>query len=90
MFPPRYSNPDYWKESGIVQESRFQMSLSGGKGGQNVNKVSTKAEIYWSPEKSTVISEDARARILEKIPSKRLMVLKTLDAVDEYLARKNH
>jgi ribosome-associated protein len=70
MFPPRYSNPDYWKESGIVQESRFQMSLSGGKGGQNVNKVSTKAEIYWSPSTSTVISEDARARILEKIPSK--------------------
>lgn len=27
---------------------------------------------------------------LEKIPSKRLMVLKTLDAVDEYLSRKNH
>ena len=70
MFPPRYSNPDYWKESGIIQEARFQTSLSGGKGGQNVNKVSTKAEIYWSPEKSTVISDDARVRILEKIASK--------------------
>jgi ribosome-associated protein len=70
MFPPRYSNPDYWKESGIIQEARFQTSLSGGKGGQNVNKVSTKVEIYWSPERSTVLSDDARARILEKIPSK--------------------
>ena len=70
MFPPRYSNPEYWKESGIIQEARFQTSLSGGKGGQNVNKVSTKAEIYWSPEKSTVISDDARVRILEKIASK--------------------
>lgn len=27
---------------------------------------------------------------LDKIPSKRLMVLKTLDAVDEYLSRKTH
>lgn len=70
MFPPRYSNPDYWKESGIIQEARFQTSLSGGKGGQNVNKVSTKVEIYWSPERSAVLSDDARARIMEKIPSK--------------------
>lgn len=70
MFPPRYSNPDYWTESGIIQEARFQTSLSGGKGGQNVNKVSTKVEIYWSPEKSTVLSDDARARIMEKIASK--------------------
>lgn len=70
MFPPRYSNPDYWKESGIFQEARFQNSLSGGKGGQNVNKVSTKVEIYWSPERSAVLSEDARTRILEKLASK--------------------
>ena len=27
---------------------------------------------------------------LNKIPSKRLMILKTLDAVDDYLSRKNH
>lgn len=27
---------------------------------------------------------------LDKIPSKRLVVLKTLDAVDEYLSKKNH
>ena len=27
---------------------------------------------------------------LNKIPSKRLLVLKTLDAVDEYLSKKNH
>ncbi len=70
MFPPRYSNPDYWKESGIFQEARFQNSLSGGKGGQNVNKVSTKVEIYWSPERSAVLSEEARTRILEKLASK--------------------
>ena len=70
MFPPRYSNPDYWKESGIIQEARFQTSLSGGKGGQNVNKVSTKVEIYWSPATSTVLSEEARARIVEKLASK--------------------
>ena len=70
MFPPRYSNPDYWKESGIFQEARFQNSLSGGKGGQNVNKVSTKVEIYWSPERSAILSEEARTRILEKLASK--------------------
>lgn len=70
MFPPRYSDPDYWKESGVIQEARFQTSLSGGKGGQNVNKVSTKVEIYWSPERSAVLSEEARARIIEKLASK--------------------
>ncbi|MBC7450461.1 MAG: aminoacyl-tRNA hydrolase [Cytophagales bacterium] len=65
-----YTNPDYWKNSGILQETRFQASLSGGKGGQNVNKVNTKAELYWSPAASMVVSEEIRERLLYKLNSK--------------------
>jgi ribosome-associated protein len=65
-----YNNPAFWKESGILQETRFQASLSGGKGGQNVNKVSTKAELYWSPEQSSVIPENIKEKLLTKLGSK--------------------
>lgn len=65
-----YTNPAYWKTIGILQETRFQTSLSGGKGGQNVNKVNTKAELYWAPEMSAVVSQEVKERLLYKLASK--------------------
>lgn len=42
-----------------------------------------------SPQTELVVAGKSELE-LEKIPSKRLVILKTLDAVDEYLSRKNH
>jgi ribosome-associated protein len=66
---------DYQKISalekiGILREVKFKASLSGGKGGQNVNKVSTKIELYWKPADSKILNEEIKNKILSKIGSK--------------------
>ncbi|HKW50599.1 MAG TPA: peptide chain release factor-like protein, partial [Candidatus Eisenbacteria bacterium] len=35
-----------------LREIRFRTSRSGGPGGQNVNKVETRVEVWWSLEES--------------------------------------
>lgn len=51
----------------FFQEIQFQFSRSGGKGGQNVNKVESAATGFWSIASSQVISEDQRRLLLEKL-----------------------
>lgn len=65
-----YTSHSYWEESGIIKEARIQTALSGGKGGQNVNKVNTKVELYWNPSASQLLSEEEKIKILNKIGSK--------------------
>lgn len=50
----------------LFSELVFKASRSGGKGGQNVNKVSTKVELNFYPEKSLILSEDQKTLLLEK------------------------
>lgn len=50
----------------LFSELVFKTSRSGGKGGQNVNKVSTKVELNFYPEKSLILSEDQKTLLLEK------------------------
>ena len=64
---PPYNLPSTWDSLGIISEVKFKASLSGGKGGQHVNKTSTKAELYWSPADSSLIDEDAKAKIISKL-----------------------
>ena len=52
------------------EEFRFEFACSGGPGGQNVNKVATKAILRWSPGASPSLPEDVRARLLEALASR--------------------
>jgi ribosome-associated protein len=53
----------------IVKEVKWKTSRSGGKGGQNVNKVETKAELIWDVAASTLFSEEQKAKIYKRLAS---------------------
>jgi len=59
---PRVTIPD--------GELAFAFSRSGGAGGQNVNKVSSKVELRWNPTTSAALPEDERAWLLERLRSR--------------------
>lgn len=50
-----------------LSEIEFTYARSSGPGGQNVNKVNSKAILRWSPAESGALSEDFRARLLLRL-----------------------
>jgi ribosome-associated protein len=48
-------------------ELTYSASRSGGPGGQNVNKVSTKVELRFNIPASTLLSEAEKERLLQKL-----------------------
>ena len=47
-------------------ELTLSFSRSGGAGGQNVNKVNTKATLHWNAFSSTALPPDVLSRFLKK------------------------
>ena len=48
------------------REFHFSFVRSSGPGGQNVNKVASKAVLRWSPGQSSSLPEDVRTRLLSQ------------------------
>ena len=54
----------------LVSELKFKAVKSSGSGGQNVNKVATKVELYFSLEDSDAFSEKEKLRLTQKLRNK--------------------
>lgn len=51
-------------------EFRFEFARSGGPGGQNVNKVNSKAVLRWTPGSSPSLPPAVRDRLLRSVESR--------------------
>ncbi|MSR84962.1 aminoacyl-tRNA hydrolase [Candidatus Uhrbacteria bacterium] len=51
-------------------ELQFQFTRSGGKGGQNVNKVSSKVQLRWNVFASSVFSDAQKFLIQQRLASR--------------------
>jgi ribosome-associated protein len=86
------------REIDFEGELRFQASRSGGKGGQNVNKVSTKIELNFDIPNSKLLDDDEKNILAVKLKNKldkngilkivsqseRLQYLNKLDAINKF------
>ncbi len=54
----------------ILKEVKFSFSRSGGKGGQNVNKVETKVELVFNIEDSLVIDDKTKSLLKKKLQNR--------------------
>lgn len=60
--PPTFQIPD--------EELRFEFARSGGPGGQNVNKVNSKATLRWKPALNQSLPSGIRERFLKRFQSR--------------------
>ena len=58
------------RERDFTKEIEIKAVRSSGKGGQNVNKVSTKIELVFDVNASALLSEAEKARISEKLSNR--------------------
>ena len=66
----------------LIKELNFKATRSSGAGGQHVNKVSSKIELFFDVENSNVFSEDEKNLLLKNLATqltKENMLLLTCD-----------
>jgi len=54
----------------LQKEVTYKTSRSGGKGGQNVNKVSSKVELLFSVNDSQLFTDEEKTRLNDKLQSR--------------------
>ncbi len=58
------------EKDNLLKEVTFKTSRSGGSGGQNVNKVSTKVELIFNIANSIVFTDAQKVLLTEKLAGK--------------------
>jgi ribosome-associated protein len=58
------------KKIDILKELTFKTSRSGGKGGQHVNKVSTKVELNFDLKSTSLFTEEEKVRLFLKLANR--------------------
>ncbi len=54
----------------LAKEVKFTMSCSSGNGGQNVNRVATKATLHFLVEESELFDDQQKTTILDKLKNR--------------------
>jgi len=57
-------------KEGLQKEVTYKTSRSGGKGGQHVNKVSSKVELLFNIGESVLFTEEEKTLLLSKLQSR--------------------
>lgn len=57
-------------KTGLQKEVTYKTSRSGGKGGQNVNKVSSKVELLFPVTTSALFTGEEKQRLLSKLQNR--------------------
>jgi len=59
-----------FSKTDLQKELSYKTSRSGGKGGQNVNKVSSKVELLFSINDSVLFTDEEKALLTEKLQNR--------------------